>query len=158
MVKLDVVRKCNAALVKSQPLVAVFPGGTSGIGKYAVHTLAETHSKDGAGLRVYLVGRKQNAAEEIIVDCQTACPNGQFRFIKAQDLSLLEDVDRVSDEIMQAEEQEAKRTGGKARIDMLVMSQGVLDFAPRNGEFSSLYPARNLVLDVHCTPRPPHPL
>ena len=134
MVKLNVVRAWNTALVKSQPLVAVFPGGTSGIGEYAIRALASAHGKDGKGLRLYIAGRNQSAAEKIIADCQTACPAGQFRFVKARDLSLIEDVDSVSKEVMQMEEQEAKQMGGKARIDILVMTQGIVDFKARNGQ------------------------
>ena len=135
MVKLEVVRAHNAALVKSQPLIAVFPGGTSGIGDYAIRALANTHSKEGKGLRLYIAGRNQGAAEKTIAECQAVCPSGQFRFVKAKDLSLLEDVDRVCDEIMKAEEREVNQTGGKARIDMLVMTQGVVQFSDRIGEF-----------------------
>ena len=47
MVKLDLVKSSNAELV-TQPLVAVFVGGTSGIGSYTVKTLARTHGKTGA--------------------------------------------------------------------------------------------------------------
>lgn len=133
MVKLALVRTANKTLTTTHPLVAVFPGGTSGIGEYAVRALAATHGKDGKGLRLYIAGRNLSAAEKIIADCQTVCPAGQFRFVQAQDLSLLKDVDRVSDEIIKLEEQEAKAAGTTPRIDILVMTQGVLDFKPRNG-------------------------
>ncbi len=136
MVKLAVVQATNKAFVTSQPLVAVFPGGTSGIGEYAVRALAKTHGKDGKGLRAYIAGRNQSAAEKIIADCQTACPNGQFRFVQVQDLSLLNDVERVSDEIMELETAAAKAAGTQPRIDILIMTQGILDFKPRNGECS----------------------
>src|ERR1700761_2629240 len=39
------------------PRVAVFVGGTSGIGKLTVHALVAT----GASMRIYLVGRKSSA-------------------------------------------------------------------------------------------------
>jgi len=89
MVSLNVVRSCNAALVKSQPLVAVITGGTSGIGEHTVRTLATIHETEGRGLRVYIVGRKEAAAKAIIADCLKACPAGDFRFVQAGDLSLL---------------------------------------------------------------------
>jgi NAD(P)-dependent dehydrogenase (short-subunit alcohol dehydrogenase family) len=108
MVHLDVVRSCNAALVKSQPLVAVFTGGTAGIGSYAARALA-AHAKDGRGLRLYIVS------------------TGQFRFVQTDDLALLKNVDRVCAEIIRSE-QEAATTGETPRIDLLIMTQGCLAF------------------------------
>ena len=140
MVKLSVVRAANKTLTSTHPLVAVFPGGTSGIGEYAIRALATTHGKDGKGLRAYIAGRNQSAAENIIADCQTVCPSGQFHFVQAKDLSLIEDVDRLSNEIIKLEEQEAKAAGTTPRIDILIMTQGVLDFKPRNGTSPSLHP------------------
>ena len=135
MVNLDLVRASNNTLARSQPLVAVFPGGTSGIGEYTARALAAAYgnSKDAQHLRLYITGRNQSAAEQILADCQATCPTGQFHFVKARDLSLLADVDRVSDDIMAMEEQEAKKTGTVARIDFLVMTQAYLDFGPRRG-------------------------
>ena len=135
MVRLDVVRSCNATLVKIQPLVAVFVGGTSGIGEYAVRALAATHASNGKGLRLYIVGRNEDAAKSITSDCLKLCPTGQFRFVRANDLSLLKDVDRVCVELMQAEEKEAKTTGEMGRIDLLVMTQGYLAFETRQGKY-----------------------
>lgn len=132
MVALDVVRSCNATLVKTHPLVAVFVGGTAGIGEYSVRALAATHGKDGKGLRLYIVGRNASAAEKIINGCTQDCPAGQFQFIKADNLSLLKDVDRCCDEIIKAE-RNAKSDGGPPRVDLLVCSQGVISFAPRKG-------------------------
>ncbi len=69
MVQIDVVRSCISTLVKSQPLVTVFVGGTSGIGQYAIRALAATHSNQGKGLRVYIVGRNAEATEKTVADC-----------------------------------------------------------------------------------------
>ncbi len=132
MVGLDVVRSCNAALVRIQPLVVVVVGGTAGIGEYTVRALAATHTNHGKGLRLYIVGRNEDAARKITSDCLELCPTGQFRFVRANDLSLLKDVDRVCAELTQAEE-EANGTGGPARIDLLIMTQGYLAFEARQG-------------------------
>ncbi|KAK9321583.1 hypothetical protein V1517DRAFT_170511 [Lipomyces orientalis] len=130
MVHIEVVRSCNSTLVKKQPLVAVFVGGTAGIGESSVRALAATHSVQGKGLRLYIVGRNADAAEKIISDCVRICPVGQFRFVPAEDLALLKDVDRVCAEIVRAEENENKY-GETARLDILVMSQGYISFEPR---------------------------
>lgn len=129
MVNLDDVRTANSSLVQRQPLVAVFTGGTGGIGLSTLKSLAATHSNSGKGLRVYITGRNQNATEKIIADCLTVCPQGDFRFIQVADLSLLRDVDRACEEIIKAEKACAK-PGEVPRVDMLFMSQGELSLKP----------------------------
>ncbi|MCJ1309963.1 hypothetical protein MMC25_003624 [Agyrium rufum] len=132
MVKLDVVRSANAALVRSQPLVAVFIGGTSGIGEYTVQTLAATHGESGQGLRVYIVGRKAAAAEKTIAECLGVCPKGQFKFVQAGDLALLKEVDRVCTEVRRLEEEEESSQGiGVARVDILVITAAYLTWEAR---------------------------
>lgn len=132
MVKLDIVRAANSALPKTQPLVAVFIGGTSGICEYTFRSLVTAHANVGKGLRAYIVGRNAGAAESSISDCQKICPTGQFRFVQAEDLALLKDVDRVCLKIIEAENSEVGN-GGKPRIDLLVMSQACAIFGPRKG-------------------------
>lgn len=133
MVDLEVVRACNAALVKSQPLVAVFTGSTSGIGSYAVKALAK-QARDGPGLRLYMVGRNKDAADRILSECQKHCPEGQFRFLQAGNLALLKDVDRVCEEIVAAEQKEAGTASAKPRIDLLIMTHAYLSFDGRHGK------------------------
>lgn len=145
MVRIDVVRSCNANLIKTQPLVAVFVGGTSGIGEQTIHALAATHANQGKGLRVYIVGRNADAAEKTISDCIRVCPGGQFRFMQAQDLALLKDVDRVCAEITRIEEEE-NINGGTARVGLLVMSQALLNFQPRRGILSLILKCPSLPL------------
>ncbi|KIW27951.1 uncharacterized protein PV07_07645 [Cladophialophora immunda] len=127
MVNLDVVRASNTSLVQSQPLVAVFFGGTGGIGQFTLRALAAAEAKGGKGLRAYVVGRNAKAAEGILADCRGACPQGQFKFLKADDLSLISDVDRLCAEIVQLEEKESQ----DPRIDYLMVSQGGMPFLPR---------------------------
>ena len=131
MVQMDVVRASNSSLVKSHPLVAVFVGGTSGIGEYTIKALAATHAKQGQGLRLYIVGRNADAAEKTISDCTRVCPEGDFRFVKAGDLALLKDVDSVCAEIVRMEEGSAK--GGAARVDLLLLTQAYFSFDSRIG-------------------------
>jgi hypothetical protein len=134
MVQLSIVRACNDTLVKNHHITAVFIGGTSGIGEYSLRALASTVGTSGRGLRAYIVGRNQKAADTIISDCSEICPTGDFRFVKAKDLSLIQDVDRVCQKIRSFEELNAG--GGKACIDLLVLSQGLIM------SFSLLYYSR----------------
>ncbi len=113
MVVLSDVTKSNEAIASTFPqgLVAVFVGGTSGIGEYTLKALA-AHSTNS---RVYLVGRAQDAADRIIKECQELSPSSHFEFIKA-DISLLNVVDEVCDRI------KSKETA----INILFQSQGTL--------------------------------
>ena len=132
MVQLDIVRSSNKTLINSQPLVAVFVGGTSGICEYTARALANTHGTQGKGLRLYIVGRNTSSAERIIAECSRTCPNGDFRFVQAGNLALLKDVDSACAEILRLEEAE-KAKGGHARIDLLYMSQAYVAFNGREG-------------------------
>ena len=125
------MRVANRALVSNQPLVAVFIGGTSGIGEYTACAL-------GKGLRLYIVGRNERSAKRIIRECQRVCSGGHFQFVAVQDLTLLKEVDRVCADIIKTEKTNAaaKLIGGEsARIDMLFMTQGKVDFTGRTGKF-----------------------
>jgi hypothetical protein len=127
MVQLSTVRACNADLVKNHHITAVFVGGTSGIGEYTMRALASTVGTSGSGLRAYIVGRNQKAADTIIADCRKVCPTGDFRFVKAKDLSLIQDVDRVCQDITSMEEAR-KPDGGTPCIDLLVLTQAWFAF------------------------------
>jgi len=127
MVQLSTVHAINTSLAQ-QPLVAVFAGGTSGIGEFVLNALARFHGAGGQSLRVYIVGRNSQKAEERIADCRRLCPDGDFRFVKT-DLSLLWEVDAACSDILA---QEAKEKNG--RVDMLYMTQHEIQFGPRLGE------------------------
>jgi NAD(P)-dependent dehydrogenase (short-subunit alcohol dehydrogenase family) len=125
MVNLSDVRKSNSALETSSSLVAIFAGGTSGIGEATVKALA-ANAKDP---KVYIIGRNETRASRIIEECVQSCPGGSFTFVKA-DLSLLRNVDTVCEEIKRREE-----TG---RLDLLFMSHGYITLEGRKGEGSFL--------------------
>lgn len=133
MVKLDVVRSANVELVRSRPLVVVSAGGTSGIGECTLRELAKTAGHAGSkGLRVYLVGRSADTAGKLSAEFSKLCPGGEFTFVLGKDLALLKDVDNACNEIIDLER---KREGDEAKIDVLLMSQGKVDFGPRKGTF-----------------------
>ena len=140
MTKLEAIRAANKKLVESRPLVAVFVGATSGIGSYTLLELAKTHGTVGQGLRVYLVGRKQHAATKIFAQCREHCPKGDFRFVPGGDLSLMRDVHGACKEIVQQEGLEAD-----GRIDVLVMSQGMLLFGDRKETVEGLDTSMSLL-------------
>lgn len=92
-------------------LVAVFIGGTSGIGEYTLKQFARQVPQS----RVYFVGRSEEAGDRIAKECKAWNPDGEFTFIKA-DISLLRVVDDVCRNIKEREKY----------INLLFMSQGTL--------------------------------
>jgi len=147
MVQFNTIRDANSKLVNSQPLVAVFVGGTSGIGEFTLRALVNTHSAQGNGLCIYIVGRNAQSAKMIISDCTAKCPDGQYHFIQAKDLSLLQNVDKAAAEIVQHLQQN-NSNGFVPRVDMLFMTQGGLYLGPRKGTMVLLdFPS--LLLPIH---------
>lgn len=81
--------------------------------------------------------------------------------MKAEDLSLLRDVDRVCGEVVRLEGKRERATssdggnGGKARVDWLVMSQSnsVQSFKGRRREFSYSFQFNSSTLPVLCGAR-----
>lgn len=132
MVELDDVKAANIALTK-RPLVAVFVGGTSGIGEYTVRALAALHGAKSLGLQAYIVGRNEKAAAETIAICSRICPSAHFEFIKSGDLALLKDIDTVSTEIAETVRTRSD-SNGPAPIDLLYLSSGQTIFGPRVGK------------------------
>ncbi|VUC31642.1 unnamed protein product [Clonostachys rosea] len=94
-------------------LVAVFVGGTSGVGEYTVKAFA----KNAINSRVYIVGRSQESADRIIQECMQVSSGSTFQFIQA-DVSALRGVDSVCDDI------KSKETA----INLLFLSQGSMGF------------------------------
>jgi len=122
MVSLDLVRASNARILSSLPpgLVAVFVGGTNGLGEYMLRKFA----KYSHHARIYIVGRSEPAASKIIRECKESGSTAEFSFL-AYDISLLRNVDVVCDTIKRKE----------PTINILVQSQGTFDFT--GGESSS---------------------
>ncbi|CRG82998.1 hypothetical protein PISL3812_00346 [Talaromyces islandicus] len=120
MVSLSAVQTSNAriAATLSTTPVAVSIGATSGIGQpgllqYSQHTAPQNP-------RVYVVGRSQPAADEILQQLRSIKPDGtaEYVFIKA-DVSLLRQVDKVCKQIKEKEN----------AINLLVLSQGTLEMS-----------------------------
>ncbi|KAI5306756.1 hypothetical protein KEM56_007273 [Ascosphaera pollenicola] len=113
MTSLSKIRAHNATLRShlGPGLVAVFAGGTSGIGE----TTARELVRNVEAPRVYIVGRNQSEATRIIDEFKRLSPNGQYHFV-AGDLARLREVDRVCAKLKEQED----------HINLLVLSQGVL--------------------------------
>lgn len=128
MVKLATITAVNSVFVRNQPLTAVFVGATNGIGEFTVRELCKTHGHDGPGLRIIIVGRNEKAAQTIIEDCKTIYSTVNFHFVQAEDISLLQSVDKVCKEI-----QDLLETIKVPGIDILIQSQGKVEFGGRIG-------------------------
>ncbi|KAJ6261459.1 hypothetical protein Dda_4129 [Drechslerella dactyloides] len=118
MVALDTIRASNAALKGKLPagLVALFVGGTSGIGEHTMRVFYETAPSP----RVYFMGRSQSSADRIIESLKPLNPDGHLEFIQT-DASLLKNVDEASRKFSEKEKE----------LNLLVMSQGFLTLEGR---------------------------
>ena len=105
MAKLPAVIAANE-LLTSKLLVAVFIGGTSGIGEYTLRALCTSfaaHGHSGSGLRAYIVGRKLADGQKVLDECLELCPKASLSYVTMGDLSLLQDVDVACAEIVRRE-------------------------------------------------------
>jgi NADP-dependent 3-hydroxy acid dehydrogenase YdfG len=113
MVSLADVHESNSLIPTALPagLVAIFVGGTSGIGEISAKTLANYAVRP----RIYIVGRSEDAANRILAECKTINPDGDFTFMKA-DVSLIRNVDEVCNKIKAKE----------GHLNLLFLTTGVL--------------------------------
>lgn len=129
MVTYPLVTATNVAYIKRQPLTAVFVGATNGIGEFTVRELCKTHGHDGPGLKIIIVGRNEKAAHQIMTECKSLCSAVELHFVQGGDISLLHGVDKACDEI-----KDLLESKNFPSIDMLVMTQGKVEFGPRIGK------------------------
>ena len=69
----------------------------------------------------------------VIAECQELCPTGQFRFVKANDLTLLKDVDRVCEMIKRMEEEEMRKEERGRSQELIYLLWRMLILLLRNG-------------------------
>ncbi|KAI0433340.1 putative short-chain dehydrogenases/reductase [Xylaria sp. FL1042] len=121
MVNLSDIIASNKRIPSALPagLVAVFVGGTSGIGEYTLKAFA----RYARAPKVIVVGRSQEAADRILSECRQLSPEGHFEFIRA-DVSLLKNVDDVCRQIKEK----------VAVINLLFESQGSMAFESETEE------------------------
>lgn len=101
MVSPELIKASNERIKSTLPpgLVAVFLGGTNGIGE----TTLKQFAKYTAQPRVYIVGRSQDAGDRITAECKTLNPEGTFIFMQ-KEVHLMRNVDEVCKEIAGKEE------------------------------------------------------
>lgn len=99
MIGLDAVRKANGSLKTTVPrIVALFVGGSSGIGRSALRQLALNAEAPTA----YIVGRSESKAAPFLRELAQINPRGTFNFIEA-DVSLMRNVDKACESIAKRE-------------------------------------------------------
>jgi NAD(P)-dependent dehydrogenase (short-subunit alcohol dehydrogenase family) len=119
MVSYKEIQASNALINDATaPRVAVFVGGTSGIGKFTVRALVAT----GASVRIYLVGRKssEERTHTFIQELHAINPKAEVIWIKGE-IALLAETKRVCDVIKSKE----------SRIDLLFLTTGYAPFGTR---------------------------
>lgn len=132
MVALDIIKHSNSHLINAdEPKVAVFVGGTSGIGHLTLTELVGS----GAKTRVYLIGRPSAKA---LMECRishfkTVNPNAEIIWLEGE-ISLLADVRRLCSKIKSKE----------STLDLLFMSAGLLAFAGRKETSEGLDTSQSL--------------
>jgi NADP-dependent 3-hydroxy acid dehydrogenase YdfG len=120
MVNIKIVRNSNNSLQHLPPgLVAVFAGGTAGIGLGTLRAFAKNCNAP----KAYIIGRFHEKAIRIIDNLKSINSGGSFVFIEGQ-VSLIHDVDRMCEEIKKLE----------THIDILCMSPGYLTFTGNDGK------------------------
>lgn len=115
MVALNLIQSSNAQIKTSLPsgLVALFVGGTNGVGETSVKQFA-IHAK---APKVYIIGRSQQAGERIKRECEELNPEGTFIFLQ-KELHLTRNVDALCEEIKEKEEV----------VNLLFLSIGTLEY------------------------------
>lgn len=109
------IRNWNATLKTARPeVVALFVGGTSGIGRNTAIKLAGAVATP----TIFIVGRNEKAGAEVLEELKAANKNGTYSFISA-DVSHLRNVDDVCQKVK----------SDMSALDLLFMSSGGLAFS-----------------------------
>ncbi|OBT65287.1 hypothetical protein VE03_04605 [Pseudogymnoascus sp. 23342-1-I1] len=120
MVAYKEIRASNALINDATaPRVAVFAGGTSGVGKLTIRALVAT----GASVRIYLIGRRssEERTQIFIQELQSINPKAEIIWTEGE-ISLLAETKRVCEVIKSKE----------SRIDLLFLTAGYAPFGARS--------------------------
>jgi NADP-dependent 3-hydroxy acid dehydrogenase YdfG len=140
MVKISTIQESNAKIDSSStPRVAVFVGGTAGIGKLTLAELAAL----GTSFKAYVIGRGRSKASFVTFrdELQQANQNAEIVWIDGE-VSLLSEVKRICSYIKTLEKS----------VDLLFMTTGYAPFGGRQSRCQSCYScSRNLDADLFPT-------
>jgi len=114
----SLIHASNAAFHSSYPPVAVFVGGTSGIGQSMVERFANMTKGNS---HIIIVGRNRTAAETILASLPPVSTSGTREFIQC-DASLMSNVHTASKEILNRHN----------KINYLVLTPGILSLNGRD--------------------------
>ncbi|KPM44133.1 hypothetical protein AK830_g2418 [Neonectria ditissima] len=131
MVAISIIKESNAKALPSvlpSGLVAVFLGGTSGIGQATLKQFVAV-TKDKSP-RVYIVGRSTEAALPLLAELRRSNPSASVEFIE-QDVSLVRNVDAAVSQIKKHE----------SKADLLYLSVGFVSFHGRKDTIEGLEPS-----------------
>ena len=137
MVNISQIRGSISQLTKdATPRIAVFFGGTSGIGKQTIDQLVRLQYP----MRAYIIGRKSTEAamRPFMQNLHIINPESDFIWVEAE-VSLLSEVRRVCKSIEDREEM----------VDLLFLSAGYAPFAGRNGRCNQPAFALNITDKAH---------
>jgi NAD(P)-dependent dehydrogenase (short-subunit alcohol dehydrogenase family) len=140
MVNLSSIKLSNSRVDETSiPRVAVFVGGTDGIGKLALAGLARL----GLSFKAYVIGRKEKETSfrSVIEELHQVNPVASVIWIEGE-VSLLSEVKRVCDYIRTLE----------TEVDLLFMTPG---FAPFAGRQSTLSPSGSILSQANARKIPP---
>ncbi|PGH28082.1 hypothetical protein AJ80_00339 [Polytolypa hystricis UAMH7299] len=132
MVSYKEVQASNALINDvTAPRVAVFVGGTSGIGKFTIRALVAT----GASVRIYLVGRKssEERMHAFIQELHAINPKAEVIWTEGE-VALLAETKRICEAIKSKE----------SRVDLLFLTAGYAPFGTRTETAEGLEIAQSL--------------
>jgi NAD(P)-dependent dehydrogenase (short-subunit alcohol dehydrogenase family) len=132
MVSYKEIQASNALINDATaPRVAVFVGGTSGIGKFTVRALVAT----GGSMRIYLVGRKSSVerTHAFIQELHAINPKAEVIWTEGE-VSLLAETKRVCEAIKSKE----------SRVDLLFLTTGYARFGARRETAEGIEIAQSL--------------
>jgi NAD(P)-dependent dehydrogenase (short-subunit alcohol dehydrogenase family) len=132
MVSYTQIQASNALLNDDNaPRVAVFVGGTSGIGQLTLRALVAKRTS----IRIYLIGRKSSAdrTSAFIQELQSSNARVDVRWLEGE-ISLLAETKRLCDAILKEE----------SRVDLLFLTAGYAPFGTRRETSEGIEIAQSL--------------
>ena len=132
MVSYEEIQASNALINDATaPQVAIFAGGTSGVGKSTIEALVGT----GVSVRIYLVGRKSSGERmhAFIQDLHAVDPKAEVIWTEGE-ISLLAETKRICEVIKTKE----------SRVDLLFLTAGYAPFSGRKETAEGLEIAQSL--------------